>query len=276
MLRTRADYYDIWAPRGGEWSPWVKPVLFAHIIPEIVRQALTNPTPSVFASDPTWLPTLDKETFIVADLPGPLGIDFAEALATRGRRPIPLYNAAPGPSRTDASNLTVATPRSVVFVWPILAALIRATPTIRDARLARDALPTFVLDANRRRGHHATRPGDFDNRSICFPSDFPSANLLLSKSLRRVMLVQETDTTPEPDLLYTLREWNRAGLKVEVQALASGPPSRPLQSDRPALLRWTPPAIRSLARNFRPHWLGGYGGYLPYPSETGSWGGGMG
>ena len=28
---TREELFDAWAPAGGPWSDWAKPVLFAHV-----------------------------------------------------------------------------------------------------------------------------------------------------------------------------------------------------------------------------------------------------
>ena len=57
-------------------------------------------------------------------------------------------------------------------------------------------------------------PPAFDNRSVSLPTDFPSANLLLSYGVRRVVLVQATDGQPQADLAHTLLRWQQAGIDM--------------------------------------------------------------
>jgi len=48
-------------------------------------------------------------------------------------------------------------------------------------------------------------PDEFDNRSVCFTTDFPSANFLSAQRVGGVVLVQQTGTRPQLDLAHVLR-----------------------------------------------------------------------
>jgi hypothetical protein len=58
-------------------------------------------------------------------------------------------------------------------------------------------------------------PGNFDNRSICFTTDFPSANFLHANGIRKVLLVQRSRVVPQSDLAHILRRWQDGGLMLE-------------------------------------------------------------
>jgi len=66
--------------------------------------------------------------------------------------------------------------------------------------------------ANRRGDGRKIEPDEFDNRSISFTSDFPSANFLASHGIQRVMLVQKNSFEPQSDLTHSLRRWQDGGL----------------------------------------------------------------
>lgn len=251
---TPREVYDVWAPAGGSWSDWVKPVLFAHIGGTWAKPVLftgAQPLPPQ-SFDPSWAPAADGETAIVADIPGPAAVWFGLALADRGYRPVPLFNAVPGPS-------------AVVEVQPMITALETATESLKALRLPWAAPPAFLLDANRRMGHAAPEAGMFDNRSVSFPTDFPSANLLASRGIRSTLLVQQTATQPQPDLAHTLRRWQEAGIVIESKSLAGGSPA-PCTVSKPA---WYRSLLHRLiwSIGLRRGPLGGFGRMLPVPSS---------
>jgi hypothetical protein len=61
---TNEAIFEVWAPPGGRWSPWVKPVLFA-----CMEQGLT-PTPVLPQWDLSWVPNAGEPVALVLDLPG--------------------------------------------------------------------------------------------------------------------------------------------------------------------------------------------------------------
>jgi hypothetical protein len=152
---------------------------------------------------------------------------------------------------------------------PIAGALSAATPAIDRLNLSFEAPPAFMLDADRRIGTGpALTPGMFDNRSVSLPTDFPSANLMLSRGIGRVILVQMDSIEPQPDLAHTLLRWQEAGM--DILALPLSHPHDPvrIRVTRPPLFRriWQRvAATMGLRRNP----MGGFGGMIPIPSSSG-------
>lgn len=135
--------------------------------------------------------------------------------------------------------------------------------TLLSMAIAWNAPPAFLLDADRRTSRRrALGPGDFDNRSVSFPTDFPSASFLISHCVRRVVLVQSTSSQPQSDLAHTLRRWQDGG--VQMLRCSMGQPDQPetFNVDRPRWYRaiwYQLLASAGLRRNI----LGGFGGILP-------------
>lgn len=237
---NKAEAYAIWAPEDCDWSKWVKPVLFAYMEGELPTQDE--------AAIQEWgisYPTPVSDTILVADLPGPHGVNFGLRLAQKGYRPIPLYNALPRPNLPDSPE----TPQSIfsaqelasgnrvaVEVWPLVRALRLATDELAQIQIPVIAPPVFLLDSRRRGGGQSIRFGMFDNRSVTYPSDFPSAEYLKGRAVRNVVVVQEGKDT-EFDLVAILREWEAGGLSLTFQAPGLEWDPRPLRLPRPSFLR---------------------------------------
>lgn len=82
-----------------------------------------------------------------------------------------------------------------------------------------NAPPAFLLDANRRRG--SPRVGSFDNRSVCFATDFPSGAALAAAGIRRVIVVH--DGYLAHDLVALISEWSKTGVEALETTLAQSP-----------------------------------------------------
>ena len=176
------------------------------------------------------------------------------ALAARGYRPIPLYNACSGVS-------------AVVPMEPILDLIARSAPYVAGLFLPDDAPPAFLLDADRLRGSTPPAPGRFDNRWLVFPQDFPSANFLRSHAVQSALLVQAQADQPQSDLAHVLLRWQQAGLPLQMVAPAPGAVPQSLQVRRPRLFRWMwQRALASLG--LRRNSAGGFGAVLPLPSSS--------
>jgi hypothetical protein len=262
---TKQEVYNIWAPPDGPWSTWAKPVLFAHM-------PAMSPPPGDMAMpavDIAWAPPADGSTVIVLDLPGNLGVAAAMRLAEQGYRPVPLYNAVPSPVHTVFSDMPLGTATAACVLWPIMAAILTATPALDALNLPYQAPPVFLLDADRRYGTGATiMPGMFDNRSVSLPTDFPSATHLLSQGVRRAIVVQHGAHLPQEDLAHTLLRWQEAGIEILAVALSAPSEPTPIEVAKPSLYRtlWQRlTATLGLRRNP----LGGFGGFLPIPSSSG-------
>jgi hypothetical protein len=271
---NRDDVFMVWAPPHAPWSSWVKPILFAY-----VRGRAGEPTDMQLPPPPDWTPPANGETAFVLDLSGPEGVWLALALAATGYRPVPLYNACPSPvvsSTVPATTVEMPNPQLVmtssvaVDVWAIIDAIEDATWPLAKRALPIDAPPAFLLDASRRvgSGPYAPTPGSFDNRSISLPTDFPSGTLLLSRGIRRIILVQQNTLDPQEDLTHTLLRWQQAGLRIEAVALHGAPQPTAITVAKPSLFRraW----YRTLATfKFIRNPLGGFGGRVPEPSSSG-------
>ena len=257
---TKEELFEIWAPTGGRWSPWVKPVLFACAPDGPGFQS----TP-LAGFDATDLPFVEEQTALVLDLPGAEGIQVGLALAARGFRPVPLYNALPGPSAPTLLPQTLSS-SALVNVDVILDALRAESAQLRALNLTLEAPPAFLLDANRRGEGQLASPGRFDNRSISFTTDFPSATFLKANNLQRAVLVQSGRDLPQPDLAHTLRRWQEAGIQIALKRLDYPGAPQPIEIQKPSAfgLLWQ----RALgAIGLRRHGLGGFGGMVPIPSS---------
>lgn len=213
-------------------------------------------------------------------------------LAPLGYRPVPLYNAAPGPKGTLTGHMGIQSaslrieptsappppeigpetlpplPIALVNVWNVVNAIAGKTALLKSLALPLDASPAFLLDADRRLGLGAATPGRFDNRSISFPTDFPSANLILSCGYRRAVLIQGMVSQPQPDLAHTLRRWQEAGVGISIR-IPEGEgfsPPQPIDVRRPSAFRslWYALLVKMGLKKYP---LGGFGGMVPHPSS---------
>ena len=267
--------FHAWAPEGGRWSQWSKPVLFAHM-PETPPPV--DPVLSQFALPDlnlNWLPRPDGATAIVVDVPGAQGLLLGLEMAERGYRPVPLYNALPGPSKTS---IFVRMPKLVVVdMGQIMTLLQTGVERLEQYRLSYDAPPAFLLDARRREGagKHTLVPSAFDNRSVSLPTDFPSANFMLSAGIQRVVIVHERGPKPDADLAHTLRRWQDAGIEILTHGPSGYEAPQPITVEKPIWYRSLLHGV--LARlGLRRNPLGGYGGFIPEPSQGGGSGGSFG
>lgn len=238
--------FGVWAPEGGLWSGWAKPVLFTCID----RTAMAVPLPR---ADAEWA---GEPAAVVVDLPGFASVAAGVALLGRGFRPVPVFNGAHGPSE-------------VVDQKPLIGALMSGAEAIAGASLPPDAPPAFLLDSRRfARGKKAS-PGEFDNRWMVFPQDFPSGKLLLSRGLRRAVVVREERLAD--DLAHVLRRWQDDGVRIEEKVAAEPGGPRPIEVPRPSRYRslwYRALAILGLGRNA----VGGFGVRVPIPPPPSSGG----
>jgi hypothetical protein len=197
-----AAVFAAWAPDGSPWTAWAKPAAFVYL-----SSAEQEAAPVV--RDLACVPSASERCAVVVDVPGAEAVAIALALAERGYRPVPLFNACP-----SAPVLEVLV-RTAVEVGPILNALVSAAPRLAALALPADAPPAFLLDVNRSDPAIRLEPGTFDNRSIVFASDFPSPNFLRLHDIRRVLLVHPTTKPVGDDLRHALRHWKAAGLPIE-------------------------------------------------------------
>ncbi len=275
MHLSREEAFDLWAAPLSPWSAWCKPLVFSYLPATITPRRNDLPPTSVV---PPWAPATDGSTVLVIDLPGVQSVRVGETLTHAGFRPVPLFNAVPGPSRRPDPE--IENPRrdntwTLVDVFPIIRAVGQATRRLRDVlrHLPPTAPPAFLLDADRRLGKES-RPGDFDNRSVSLPTDFPSATFLQSRGVTRAIVVLDwygrpaSGGQPATDLAHTLLRWQAAGIAILSCTLdenLEGPSPEPINVTRPSWFGaiWHNALI---VMGLRRNPLGGFGGKLPVPS----------
>jgi hypothetical protein len=242
------EIYRIWAPSDVQWSRWVKPVLFSFMDSrfDVRRPAITQ-----FNTD--WIPKPGQVAFIV-DLPGEDGVVWGLQLARLGYRPVPLYNALPFP---PSEKMFPAPPQCTVDVVPILAGLYRETAALKEIRLAADAPPAFLLDADRRIARKDPKPGIFDNRSVCFYTDYPSAEFLFSRQITQAIILQRGSNVAG-DLLLVLLEWQKAGIQLLRKDPMEAAPPKLVVVEPPSFLQRVWYRI-SVALSLQRGELGGFG-----------------
>jgi hypothetical protein len=261
---TADEVYQAWAPEHATWSRWVKPVLFAHVEAAMFYRS-DSPAPQHPLEDMSWVPTSDGSNAIVVDLPGAQSVTFGLSLARGGYRPVPVFNSVPAPS-SDVEVFRFGAP-VVVEMREVVQLLIEVVGPLSQRNLPANAPPAFLLDSRRRGEGALLRPRTFDNRSVSLPTDFPSANFLLSEGVKRVLVVQAHLGQPQADLAHTLRRWQEAGIQIFVDAITDPAAPAPITVERPRWFRhlW----YGLLARmGLRRNPLGGYGGFIPEPSSS--------
>ena len=265
-MNSAEEVFAVWAPDESPWSVWAKPVLFAQISSLMIVQHEER-EPLAVEAPPPWLTSASQRVALVIDCPGVQSVSLGLAPAGVGYRPVPLFNALPGPEGTMTDSVLPSRqwPLALVDVWPIVSALLLATGPLAQMKLPADAPPAFLLDSNRRSGAGPVIPNRFDNRSVSFATDFPSANFLLSQNIRNALLIQQTGTLPDADLAHTLLRWQNGGIRLRSVALASGKGPGDCIVSRPSLFGRMWYRIRLMA-GLQPV-LGGFGGMIPEPSS---------
>jgi len=274
---TKGEIYECWAPANLPWSKWVKPILFASIDPP---KAFPPGDRQVVNLE--WVKQIADKTAIVIDIPGAAGVELGLSLAENGYQPVPLYNSARGP--TGTFTLEPADPTGplesqvpaqagpfpqiqicLLDMEPILQALREGAPRLQRRSLSPDCAPAFLLDSKRRTGEGALMEGRFDNRSVSFPTDFPSANFLLADGIKSAILVQIDGKLPQPDLAHTLLRWQEAGIAILSKDLINERAPEAIDVPRPTYFRWLWHRMLALV-GLRRNSLGGFGGMIPEAS----------
>lgn len=251
-----SQLFEVWAPPASVWSRWAKPALFTELPPEPatpmpVHSADSPPAPPPYEAGP-----MDTSTALVLDLPGARSVEVGLAVARAGYRPVPMFNTAYHPA-------------AIVPVEPILRQLRQGEPEMRSLVIPADAPPAFLLDAKRLEPGTTAAPGKFDNRWVVFPQDFPSASFLLSRNIRRVVVLQADSLQGKPrlDLAHVLLRWREAGIELYVQDPDGSFGPQPMQVDRPSSFRslfYRALTLVGLRRNS----AGGFGSIIPQPSSS--------
>jgi hypothetical protein len=187
------EAYEIWAPFDSIWSKWAKPGIFTCPTYIAAEQVNLSDLPDLY----NWHSSLG-DTLVIINLPGVETIKYGLALANQGYRPVPLFNSIDGPG-------------AVLNVRAIKSGLMEGAEMLRTMNISLNAPPAFLLDSKRMEGHPTQ--GDFDNRWVVFPQDFPSSTFLLAHGIKRVILVQLSSSI-DRDLGQVLAFWKRSGIEI--------------------------------------------------------------
>jgi hypothetical protein len=250
MMNERLSY-DVWAPEGLPWSPWVKPVLFT----QSPGRSETDRDPP-----PSFPPELAEEfartrQALTLDLRDEHGVLVAAQLLGAGFRPVPLYNTSHAPG-------------SLLELDEILHAMEDMTPALGESRLLPDAPPVFLLDYRRTLEGRKLSAGQYDNRWVVFPQDFPSARYLKEQRIEGVVHVTEVGHPPQEDLAHVLLRWQEEGVRMRSLTLRPLDGPRDLEVQRPG---W----YKSLFHVFqvklglRRNSAGGFGAMIPTANSGG-------
>ena len=244
------EIFEVWAPRDSFWSAWAKPSLFLHLA-VTAEQSVEGHWNSLGSHR---LPRSDARCGLVIDLPGPLSALVGLQMASEGYRPVPLYNCI----------------RHVSEVIPtsrLRAVLDHGANDLAGMRIPPDAPPAFLLDSDRLTGARIATPGNFDNRWMVFPQDFPSATMLRAHGIESMIWVQERDRPMDVDLPHIMLRWQQAGITL-LRYNRGQPDQAPnaLTVPRPG---WFSSFLqRSLAMvRLRRNSAGGFGGLIPDPGS---------
>jgi hypothetical protein len=111
-------------------------------------------------------------------------------------------------------------------------------------------------------------PDEFDNRSISFTTDFPSAIFFASQGIQHVILVQRSRVPPQPDLAHSLRRWQDAGFVLERKRIDSPDPLERFEVARPS---WYGAMFQRVLASLglRRSSIGGFGAWVPESSAGG-------
>ncbi|MEN6577258.1 MAG: hypothetical protein ABFD90_13015 [Phycisphaerales bacterium] len=260
---TGRELYEAWAPAFDEWSPWVKPVLFAEI------DDLANDAGPVVTLDPSGLRCrieARRDTAVVVDLPGPRSLAAGFDLAKVGYRPVPLYN-------TTSGRRQKVPPEKCVL--PDVATLVRmlSAPLADHVRntIVGETPPAFLLDSRRLKGGNKPSPGTYDNRWMVFPQDFPSAGFLKSRGIAQAVVVQEGAPPLADDLSHVLLRWKQAGIAISRQDADGDSSPCPVEIQQPSRFRSTMYRVLAMV-GLRRNSAGGFGSIVPIPGQGGGFG----
>jgi hypothetical protein len=249
-----SELFEIWAPAGRIWSQWAKPVLFANRFGPAIPSWQAVEWPSLDAPN-------DHATALIIDLPREMSVDYGIAAARDGYWPVPLFNCAFGPS-------------AVCDVRVLMDHLVLGGQELLKISVPSEAPPAFLIDSKRMLPEGSLLPGNFDNRYIMLPQDFPSAGFLKAHGITRVVWIRQSAgptvtflTWQADDLAHILKRWQEGGIEIYSTQLGTNETER-LDVPRPSRFRsifYRAFAVMGLRRNS----AGGFGGIIPQPSSGG-------
>lgn len=248
--------FNNWIPETSCWQAWAKPVAFTAMRDanlKTIERVQINRELSIQG-----IPEADSKTAVILDLDPTMTLDLGARLALEGYQPVPLFNAVPPP-------LAKPKPKAAVQLEPVIERLTAYSDDMGEIELPADAPPVFMI-TNNRKGRFKPGPGQFDNRWVVFPQDFPSGKLLLEQRIQQALIIQDHPGRVAEDLAHVLHGWQKAGVQLQLLAYGQDEPAA-IQVSKPvgfgSFLRRTM-VMMGLGRNA----AGGFGSVVPTPSES--------
>jgi len=196
-MEYRQQLFNIWAPQGGIWTQFAKPVLFYSIDQQ--RSGVLPPVPISYVTQG------ETGTAIILDTPGALAIEESLSLARLGFRPVPLFNGNSAQSGQIELVETASIKTALCFGGSILPSL----------AINQHAAPVFLLDSNRLLDKYAA-PGMFDNRWNIYAHDLPSAEYFLRAGIKKI-IIRNNEGNILADLAPILFDFQQRGIEIFVQ-----------------------------------------------------------
>lgn len=261
-------FYEIWSGTHF-WSDWTKPVLFATgfkkikripnhddagILLNIARRTLADSGFSEVVSEADD----GSKCCVIIDYPGKISLGIGAVLSTKGFAPIVLFNGVFGPQKRILDDDKPV--KILIDNEESVKALVDLSEFLENT--VADPSPAFLLDSVRQLGE--PEPNIYDNRWITFPQDFPSGKVLVSKGINKCFLLTDSSKIPN-DLCHVLYRWQQEGIIFFKEN--NGKPNRIEISKQH---RFGNLFYRmAVLAGFRPHSFGGFGNYVPDPSQGG-------
>lgn len=245
-MQDNLTTYKIWAPHNALWTQWAKPALFVNK-PYGGREA------SLEIPEVNWISFAEHNKMIIVDLPGKSGVEEGLGLAKIGYRPVPLYNGVNAPSSESM----------IVDVQKIAVALYKGAEILNSLSLRNDAPPVFLLDSERMNGKEK-EPGKYDNRWCIFPQDMPSADFILGRGIKEIIV---RSSRIQNDLSHILCRYQERGIKIHICSFTE--PMHEVKVQKPSQFRsllYRFQVTMGLSRNAS----GGFGCKIPEAMESGS------
>ena len=273
--------FQLYGPgRDSAFYPYHCPTLFASIERMRVQPRLTELAPESHLAKPdgAW-EWLDKDCFVILDLPGALSVQMAvRMMAEQGGQPIATFDHWPvaGMQRpfSRASYINMEP-----LAWPpqqpaldvaidsrdVLDVMVTLAPSVHRLRQRNQAVddPALLMCDSRRTAARKPAPGEFDNRYFIDDAMIPSADWLKRQGVGKLVLFGESaQSAPSNDLSLFINECHQAGFRLLNVAL-----NDPATWAVP-LPMMPPPAVRMAGLSFPKSRIGGFGKRVPVPSES--------
>lgn len=194
--RIGKEIYQIWAPFGKKWTDWVRPVPFIEIHTQKKGYAVSP----IDIPENICVKQADKQMAILVDLPGSHSVEMGLALATKGYRPIPVYNGVEEQegARATTDNQSIDT------------ALYYGAKELEKIEIPETAPPAFLMDTNRLQ-RFKMDDSIYDNSWDVYPQDIPSARYFLAQGIHKILIIGDTLSRDLKKILY---DFQKKGMRI--------------------------------------------------------------